>query len=171
MLKSQFFKLCRSSSPHATRWPFIIILLFLKLPIIIHLVDIHFWLMSSTQSSASWLSIFSISFSFFFFFLHQSQLLLVLVQTWAKLYVLDNLLHLLLGAETSIDQHDPNWYKLDFCFPLLVYIQPIYYPVDFGSVHIIFPLFPLITSVHVLFHSCMDFICYLSIPYLEVHVE
>ena len=71
------------------------------------------------------LHIFYFSFLYinhiFCFSLHQSHFFLhVLIQMWAKPYIFDNLLHLLLGVVISIDQHDPNWYTLDFCFPLLV---------------------------------------------------
>ena len=95
--------------------PSIIFLSSLDFFIFTQLVDIHFWPMSVTH--LSWISFL---YFLFLFSLHQSHLLLVLIQTWAKLHVLDNLLHLLLGVVVSINQHDPNKYRLDFHFLLLV---------------------------------------------------
>ena len=89
----------------------------------------------------------------FLFSLHQSPLLLVLVQMWGKLRVLDHLLLLLLEKVLSTDQHEPNWYRLDFHFLLLVlYLVNIFSSWFRLCSHNLF-CFPLITSFHFIFHN------------------
>ena len=78
-------------------------------------IDIHFWLMSDTHSyDIQGISIFSISFFFASITSFICSCFDVSKTTFSWQFTL------LLGVVVSIDQQDPNWYRLDFHFPLLV---------------------------------------------------
>ena len=114
----------------------------------------HFWPMLGTHSYTPWISIFSISL-----FLYQSPLLLVFVQMWMKLIVLDHLFTLLLEVVLSSLMNmipiDTDWI---FIFYFGFYIQLM---TTFSSWFRLctynLSCFPFITSFHFIFHNFAPF--------------
>ena len=71
-------------------------------------------------------------------------------------HLLNNLLCVLLGAEASVDQHDPNWYRLDFRFLLLVLYSDSIFSNWFSLYAYNLPFFPFFISIHFIFYNSVS---------------